>query len=198
MLDNGQTSNFGYNTVVTRWKSGKMIGPSSVGLFLHDSIFHPSDERAAFEMNPCYFGFLFVFGSHEISSLEFSCGRTFAYPLEVFIGSQKLIKKCYVVSQSSRPLPIDCIRSSFFPSVSIIASSNGRFPLLGLDLRWADDRDVSDGAGVCIELSAEEHSATKSSSILEQLSFFRLCWLPIKLFRLQLRVAFHFSSIRSN
>jgi len=28
--------------------------------------------------------------------------------------------------------------------------------------------------------------------------FFRLCWLPIKLLRLQLRVAFHFSSIQSN
>ena len=64
-----------------------------------------------------------------------------------------------------------CIRSSFFLSVSIISSSNGRFPLLGLGLRWADDRDVSDGADVCTELSAEEHSATKSSSVLVQLSF---------------------------
>jgi len=71
----------------------------------------------------------------------------------------------------SRPLAIDCIRLSFFLSVSIIASSNGRFPLLGLVLSWTDDRDVSDGAGVCIELSAEEHSTTKSSSVLVQLSF---------------------------
>lgn len=91
--------------------------------------------------------------------------------VSLLIGFQRLIKKWYVVSQSSRPLPIDWIRSSFFLSISIIASSNGRFPLLGLVLRWADDRDVSDGAGVCIELSAEEHSATKSSSILVQLSF---------------------------
>ena len=89
----------------------------------------------------------------------------------LFTGSQRLIKKWYVVFRSSRRLPIDCIRSSFLHSVFIIASSNGRFPLLGLVLRWADDRDVSDGAGVCIELSAEEHSATKSSSILVQLSF---------------------------
>jgi len=64
-------------------KSGKMIGPLSVGLFLLDSIFHPRNERAAFEMNLCYFESLFVFGSPEISSLEFSCGGTFAYPLEV-------------------------------------------------------------------------------------------------------------------
>ena len=100
------------------------------------------------------------------------------------------------VSQSSRPLPIDCIRSRFFVALSIIASSNGRFPLLGLVLRWAEDRDVSDGAGVCIELSAEEHSAMKSSSVLVQLCF-RICWIPMKLLRLQLHVAFHFSSIRS-
>ena len=40
-------------------------------------------ERAAFEMNWCYFGSLFVFGSPEISSLEFSRGGTFACPLEV-------------------------------------------------------------------------------------------------------------------
>ena len=59
----------------------------------------------------------------------------------------------------------------YLPFISIIASSNGRFPLLSFVLRWADDRDVSDGAGVCIELSAEDHSATKSSSILVQLSF---------------------------
>jgi len=51
----------------------------------------------------------------------------------LFIGSQRLIKKWYIMSQSSYPLPIDCIRSSFF--LSIIASSNGRFPLLGLVLR---------------------------------------------------------------
>ena len=70
-------------TVVTRRKSGKMIGPSSVGLFLLDSIFHPRHERAAFEINWCYFGSLFVFGSSEISSCEFSCGGTFVYPLEV-------------------------------------------------------------------------------------------------------------------
>jgi hypothetical protein len=55
------------------------------------------------------------------------------------------------VPQSSRPLPIDCIRSSSFLSVSIVTSSNERFPLLGLVLRWVDDRDV-DGCGVCIEL----------------------------------------------
>jgi hypothetical protein len=61
-----------------------MIGPSSVGLCLLDSIFHPLYERAAFEMNWCYFGSLFVGGSPEISSLEFSCGGTFAYPLEVY------------------------------------------------------------------------------------------------------------------
>jgi len=61
-------------------KSGKMIGPSSVVLFLLDSIFRPRNERAAFE---CYFGSLFVFGSPEISSLAFSCGGTFACPLEV-------------------------------------------------------------------------------------------------------------------
>jgi len=47
MLDNGKTSNFEYNTVVTRCKFGKMIGPSSVGLFFLDSIFHPCNERAA-------------------------------------------------------------------------------------------------------------------------------------------------------
>jgi len=75
------------------------------------------------------------------------------------------------VSQSSRLLPIDCIRSSFFLSISIIAYSNGHFPLLGLVLCWADNRHVSDGAGVCIELSAEEHIATKSSSIPVQVSF---------------------------
>ena len=57
-----------------------------------------------------------------------SCGS-------LFIGSQRLIKKWYVVFQSSHPLPIDCIRSSFFISISIVASSNGRFPLLGLVLR---------------------------------------------------------------
>jgi hypothetical protein len=75
------------------------------------------------------------------------------------------------VSQSSRPLPSDCIRSSFFLSISIIASSNGRFLLLGLVLHRADDRDVPDGAGMCIELSAVEHSATKSLPVLVQLSF---------------------------
>jgi len=64
-------------------KSGKMIGLSCVGLSLLDSIFHPRNEIAAFEMNWCYFGSLFVFGSSEISSLAFSCGGTFAYPLEV-------------------------------------------------------------------------------------------------------------------
>jgi hypothetical protein len=57
-----------------------MVGQSSVGLFLLDSIFRPRNERAAFE---CYFGSLFVFGSPEISSLEFSHGGTFAYPLEI-------------------------------------------------------------------------------------------------------------------
>jgi hypothetical protein len=62
-----------------------MIGPSSVGHFLLDSIFHPHNERAAFEMNWSYFGSLFVFGSREISSLEFSCGGTFAYSLEVYL-----------------------------------------------------------------------------------------------------------------
>jgi len=75
-----------------------MIEPSSVGLFLFDLIFHPRNEKAAFEMNWCYFGSLFVFGSPQISSIEFSCGGTFAYPLEVFIGSQRLIKKWYVMS----------------------------------------------------------------------------------------------------
>jgi len=60
-----------------------MIGPSSVGLFLLDLIFHPFNERAAFEMNWYYFVSLFLFGSPEISSLEFSCGGTFAYPLKV-------------------------------------------------------------------------------------------------------------------
>jgi hypothetical protein len=87
MLDNGKTSNFKYNTVVTRWKSGKMIGPSSVGLFLLDSIFCPRNERAAFQVNWCYFG------SPVISSLEFSCGGTFGYPLEVCL---------YVPKDSSR------------------------------------------------------------------------------------------------
>jgi len=72
-LDDGRTSNFEYNTVVTCGKSGKMIGLSSVGFFLLDSIFHARNERAAFEMNRCCFGSLFVFGSPEISSLEFSC-----------------------------------------------------------------------------------------------------------------------------
>jgi hypothetical protein len=56
MLDNGKTSNSEYNTVVTRRKKKKMIGPSSVGLFLLDSIFYPRNERATFEMNWCYFG----------------------------------------------------------------------------------------------------------------------------------------------
>ena len=32
-------------------QSGKMIGPSGVGLFLLDSIFHPGNETAAFEIN---------------------------------------------------------------------------------------------------------------------------------------------------
>jgi len=64
-------------------KSGKIIGPLSVGLFLLDSIFHPRNERATFEMNWCYFGSLFVLGSPEIYSLEFSCGGIFACPLEV-------------------------------------------------------------------------------------------------------------------
>ena len=60
-----------------------MIWPSSVGLFLLDSIFHPRNESAAFEMKRCYFGSLFIFGSPEISSLELPYGETFAYPLEV-------------------------------------------------------------------------------------------------------------------
>jgi hypothetical protein len=58
MLDKGKTSNFEYNTVVTRRKSGKMIGPSSVGLFLLDSIVQPRNDRAASEMNWCYVGYL--------------------------------------------------------------------------------------------------------------------------------------------
>jgi len=38
-----------------------MIGPSSVGLFLLDSIFHPRNERAAFEMTRATLGpFLFL------------------------------------------------------------------------------------------------------------------------------------------
>jgi len=57
----------------------KMIGPSSVGLFLLDSICH---ERSAFEKNWSYFRYLCVFGSPEIS-LEFSRGGIFYYPLEV-------------------------------------------------------------------------------------------------------------------
>ena len=87
------------------------------------------------------------------------------------IGSQRFIKKWCAVSHSSRPLAIEWISSSFFLSISTFDSSKGRFPLLGLVLRWADNRYVSDGAGVYIELSAEEHSATKSSSLLEQMSF---------------------------
>jgi hypothetical protein len=52
--------------------------------------------------------------------------------------------------QSSYPLPIDCIRSSLFLSISIIASSSGCCVLLGFVLCSVDDGDVSDGAGVCI------------------------------------------------
>ena len=59
----------------------EIIGPPSVGLFLLDSIFHPRNERAAFEMKWCYFESLFVFGSPEISFLEFSCGPIYLHSL---------------------------------------------------------------------------------------------------------------------
>jgi hypothetical protein len=43
-------------------------------------------------------------------------------PGSLLVGSQRLVKKRYVVSQTSRPLPTDCIRSRFFLSISIVGA----------------------------------------------------------------------------
>ena len=167
MLDNGKTSNVEYNTVVTRWNSGKVIGPSSVGLFILDSIFHPRNERAGTGATLGPFLFLGLLKYHLLNF------RAEEHLLVLWKSVYRFPETHQeVVCRVPVLMPIAyCIRSSFFLSISIIASSNAHLPILGLVLRWATDRDISDGAGVCIDLSAEEHSATKSSSILVQLSF---------------------------
>ena len=115
----------------------------------------------------------------------------------LFIGSQRLIKKRYFVSQSSGPLPIDCIRYKFLPFnlyhrfLQWALSTPGPRPSLSRRPRrlrrcWCVYWIVSRR-----EFSNEIVVSTSAAV------FFRFCWLPIKLLRLKLQVAFHFSSIRS-
>jgi hypothetical protein len=194
MLDNGKTSNFQYNTVVTRWKSGKMIGPSSVVLFLLDSIFHPRNERAAFEMKLCYFWVPFCLGTTEIS-LEFSCGGTFPYPLEVCL---------YVPRDSSRICHVPLMPIAYWLhqikfllfnlyhrflqwalSTPRLRPSLSRLPR---SLRW------------CWWVYWIVSRRAFSNEIIVNTSaavFFRICWLPVKLLRLKVHVVFHISSIWS-
>ena len=170
-----------------------MIEPSSVGLFLLDSIFHHRNERAAFKMNWCYFGSLFVFGSPEISSSWIFMRRNNCLSSgSLFIGSQRLIKKWYVVSQSSRPLPIKFLPFNFYHRFLQWALSTSR-PCPSLSrrrrrLRWC----------WCVYWIVSRRAF--SNEIIVNTSaaiFFRLCLLPIKFLRLQLHGAFHFFSIWS-
>ena len=120
---------------------------------------------------------LFVFGSPETSSLEFSCGGTFLPVLwksvyrfpethqEVVYRAAVLTSIAYWLHQIEF-LPFNLYHrflqwelSSPRPCPSL-----GRRPRL---LRWWWCVYWI----VCIELSAEEHSAKKSSSIVVQLSF---------------------------
>ena len=195
MLDNGKTNNFEYNTVVTRWKYGKVIGPSSFGLFLLDSLFHPYKERIAFEMKWCYFGpFLFLgllkyhlLIFHVEEHLPFLWKSIYKFPetrqevcrVPVLKSIAHWLHQIKFLSFNLHHCFLQWALSTLRPCPSL-----SRWPRC-LQLCW------------CVYWIVSRRAFNNEIINISVAVFFRLCWLPIKLLRLQLHGAFHFSSIRS-
>jgi len=195
MLDNGKTSNFEYNTVVTRWKSGKIIGPSSVGLFLLDSIFHPRNERAAFEMNWCYIESLFLdflkyhllnfYAKEHLPILWKSVYRFPETQQEVVCRVPALMFIVHWLHQI-KFLPFN----HYHRFLQWALSTPRPRPSLS---RWPRRLQWCWCVYWVISRRAFSNEIVNNSAAV----FFGICKLPTKLLRLKLQVCFRFSSTRS-
>ena len=190
MLDNGKRSNFEYKTVVTRWKSGKMVGQSSVGLFLLDSIFHPRNERAT--LGPFLFldllkYHLLNFHTEEHLPILWKSVYRFLQTHQEVVCCVPILTPIAHWLHHIKFLPFS-LHHRFLQWTLSTSRPRPSMSRWSRRLRW------------CWFVYWIVSRRAFSNEIIVNTSaavFFRICWLPIKLLRLKLHVAFHFSSIQS-
>ena len=174
-----------------------MIGPSSVGLFLLDSIFHPRNKRAPFEVNWCYFRSLFlgallkyrILNFHAEEHLPIMWKFVYRFPET----HQEVVCRVPVLTSIAHWLhQIKFLHFNLYRRFFQRALSTPR-PCPSLSwrprrLRWC----------WCVYWIVSRRAFSNEIIVNSSAAvFFRICWLSIKLLRLKQQVVFHFPNIRS-